>query len=256
MASSDWNLTSWKLLEMGGASLRRVLLYGPPGTGKSRAAMRMGVSRGTPVYRINLTEETPAAELRGHYIPEGPIWNWHDGPALSAYRNGGRLVLDEITRASDDALSFTLALLDDPETSKITLPNGEHVLPHKDFSCWATTNDGPKSLTDALADRFVVRVECDQVHPDALKMLPTALAKAVTEHFSGRQGVSLRSALEFIRLTSDENMKESIAAQLLWGKAGRDTLNSLNVAAAAAKTPAPSKIDLDDLEKLILSKPR
>jgi MoxR-like ATPase len=87
------------------------------------------------------------AELRGHFVPAGGgEWRWMHGPAMRAFAHGGRLVLDEITRASDDCLSFCLALLDDPESARITLPADEDAgggtfTPHPDYTVWATTND-------------------------------------------------------------------------------------------------------------------
>lgn len=240
-----WKTGEWELIDDLAPFLKRVLLYGPPGTGKSRAAMKAGVPRGKTVYRINMTEETPAAELRGHWVPKGMNFEWHDGPAMLAYRNGGRLVIDEITRAADDALSFLLAILDDPDASRITLPTGEHVLPHKDFTVWATTNDTVARLTDALADRFVVRIECRTAHPDALKRLSKPLAKLVVAQLTGQPGSSLRQALEYTRLI-DAGVNPELAARAVWEENGKDKVTALQLAQAATAVPAPPKLNLDD----------
>lgn len=223
---------SWKILNLTGAYLPRVLLYGPPGTGKTFIAMRAGVKTGEPVYRVNMTEDTPAAELRGHYIPKGSEWVWQDGPALRAFRNGGRLVIDEITRATDDALSFTLALLDG---HPITLPNSETVPMSPDMSVWATTNDSPEALTDALADRFTVRIKADTVNPDALATLPPGLARIVTVN-AGDSGVTFREAAEYNRLSAipaihdlSDKTGEDIAARLVWQSRGRDVSMALSL---------------------------
>ena len=223
---------SWRLLAAAGASLPRVLLYGPPGTGKTYIATHAGIADPDRVYRVNMTEDTPAAELRGHYVPAGSEWVWQDGPAMTAFRHGGRLVVDEITRASDDALSFMLALLDG---HKITLPDGTSVFPHPEFSVWATTNDTITALTDALADRFVIRVECKAVNPEALRLLPAALQEAVRTG-PGNGGVTQREAMEFTRLLPV--VGPSAAARLIWEKRGRDLLASLKLADIADEVPA------------------
>ena len=40
-----------------------------------------------------LTEDTAAAELRGHFLPRGKELIWHDGPFTAAMRQGARLVV-------------------------------------------------------------------------------------------------------------------------------------------------------------------
>lgn len=223
---------TWALVTAAAEHMPKVLLYGPPGTGKTHLAMKAGVIETLPVYRVNMTEDTPAAELRGHYVPAGDgVWNWLDGPAMRAYRNGGRLVIDEITRAADDALSFLLAVLDG---HAITLPTGEQVSPHEDMSVWATTNDGPEALSDALADRFTLRIKCDQVNPEALALLPPNLSGAVTAGHGG--GISYREAAEYNRMQGIPAMRElsaavgrDIAAEFIWQERARDVSKAIEI---------------------------
>lgn len=230
---------AWRLLVTAGQHLPRVLLYGPPGTGKTHLAAKAGIKDGTPVYRVICTEDTPAAEMRGHFIPKGQEFVWHDGPAMMAYRNGGRLIVDEITRATDDALSFLLAVLDG---HPITLPNGETVKPHPDMSVWATTNDTAESLTDALADRFVVKVECREVNPEALALLPDDLASMVSDSGSG---ISYRQAQEFTRLK--ELVGPHIASRLIWEGRATDVMYALD---AGAKLKDRESAPMPDSEEV------
>lgn len=213
----------WSLLTATAEVLPRVLLYGPPGTGKTYVAATAGIRPGEVVSRVNFTEDTPAAEFRGHYIPRGNEWTWHDGPVMERYRNGGRLVADEITRATDDALSFMLGILDG---LPVTLPSDETVSPHPDFSVWATTNDDPSALTDALADRFTVKAATRTVNPAALKLLPKHVAAAIS--VSG-DGISLREAQEFCRLMPLAGAH--VAARLVWEGRATDILSGLDMAA-------------------------
>ena len=91
--------TCWDIVAAVLSHSPRTLLHGPPGTGKTHAACRFSLENGQRVYSLTLTEETPAAELRGHYILQSGAYHWQDGPAVAAWRSGGRLVLNEIQRA-------------------------------------------------------------------------------------------------------------------------------------------------------------
>ena len=119
-----------------------LLISGSAGVGKTTIAN----SNVTHVYNVYMTEETPAAELRGHFIPRGTSWEWMHGPAIRAWMEGSRLVINEINAASGDALDFLLAVLDDKSMAGITLPNGESVKPHPGFNCVATMNGQPEDL--------------------------------------------------------------------------------------------------------------
>src|SRR4051794_2398115 len=99
-ATDCWTLTS-KVLTV----CNRLLLYGPPGCGKTYAATRLGLREDQTVASCTLTPETPAAEIRGFFVPRGNDgFVWQDGPATAAWRSGGRLVLNEIDRGSGDLL--------------------------------------------------------------------------------------------------------------------------------------------------------
>jgi hypothetical protein len=146
----------WGRIHVACKHARRVLLWGPPGTGKSYIGT--SVESLDKLSRLYLTMDTPAAEVRGHYLPnENGSFSWHDGPGVNAWRGDGhRLVIDEIDAASGDTLTLLLALLDDPESAKLTLPTNETIRPGAKFSCVATTNQSPTVLPEALLDRFDV----------------------------------------------------------------------------------------------------
>lgn len=143
---------AWNDVMLACRSVRRVLLWGPPGTGKSYAGTDVPRDK---LHRLYITMDTPAAEVRGHYLPsESGGFSWHDGPGVAAWRRGGRLVIDEIDAASGDTLTLLMGLLDDPESAKLTLPTNETLMPADGFSCVATTNQMPSVLPEALLDRF------------------------------------------------------------------------------------------------------
>jgi hypothetical protein len=148
---------------------RRVLLYGIPGTGKSFIGAHARPA-GSELFRLYLTMDTPAAEVRGHYLPnEAGGFSWHDGPGIKAWKTGGRLVIDEIDQASGDTLTLLMGLLDDPESAQLTLPSNETVRPKAGFSIVATTNQKPSIIPEALLDRFDVVMPVTRPCPDAFE---------------------------------------------------------------------------------------
>lgn len=232
-------LPLWELIELVLPKSRLTLLYGPPGTGKTTIANNFGSPR--YVSNITVTEETPAAELRGHFIPKGQEFVWMDGPALTEFTRGGRLVINEIDKASGDALTFCHALLDDPGIASITLPYKDEfghpvtVKPHPDFHVVATMNGEPEDLPDALRDRFAVRMHVNKVHPDAIKALPKELRKIAAKGVStdGERSVSIRGWNAFVALR--EHIGEENAAMAVFGPRAKTILNTIKIDSIGAK---------------------
>jgi len=223
----------WKAITTVSPYARRILLYGPPGTGKSYLARVAGVQDSEKVYPVAVHSDLAAVELRGHFIQTKDGFRWVDGPATTAWRNGGRLVLDEIDRAGDDALSFLLGVLDDHETAKLVLgTTGEILTPHPDFTVWATMNGEPDDLPEALADRFPVTMELKAPNPEAFKSLPEDLrriAQVMAEVPYGDAGhVPLRCFLEFARLR--EHVEHELAAQVCFGLQAEEILTAVRLA--------------------------
>ena len=169
----------WKQIQAVLGKSKRVLLYGPPGTGKTYSAVKQTTplnADGTPnVYQVTMTEDTASANLEGFYKPSSTgTFEWHDGIAIQAWRNGGRLVINEIDHASPDAMTFLHAILDDQDIAMLTLNNDskETVRPAEGFQVVATTNSPPESLPLALKDRFPVKIYVDRIHPMAMEQFP------------------------------------------------------------------------------------
>ena len=231
----------WDIFHAVVAETPRILLHGAPGTGKSYMAARAGVIENRIVYAVTLTEEMPSAELRGHYVPHKQDFIWQDGPAIAAWRNGARLVLNEIDKASGDCLTFLMAILDDPDTTMITLPTGETVRPTNGFTIIATMNGNPGSdLPQPLRDRFPVCIEINEVHPQALAQLPEDLRMVVrntTLVEDSARRMSIRVWLEFVKLRTMTN--NDIASAACFGKRSGDVLAALKI--AGVTNPETSK---------------
>ena len=130
-----------------------VYVWGPPGTGKTFAACHADRG-GRELFNVTLTPETPAAELRGFFVPRGVEFVWQDGVFVEAMRKGARLVINEVAHASADVLAILHPLLESRETARLTLPNLETVVPAPGFQVVCTDNLPPDHLPPALRDRF------------------------------------------------------------------------------------------------------
>ncbi len=218
------------------ARVNRVLLYGPPGTGKTFAALRFAVS-GDPAERLVCTEDLTTGEITGTWMPAGDgRWSWREGPAIRSWRanggDGGRLVVDEIDRASGDALSTLLAVTDSPESARWRSPEtGEWVTPGANFSVVMTTNvEDLDELPAALRDRFAVRIRVDQPHPSAVHRLSEDLRAPALAGSLGdlARRVSLRSFYAFDLLRARYGAAR--AAHLVFGDAqGLAVIDALSI---------------------------
>ena len=196
-------MNSWELFNKVVGTSDRILLYGIPGTGKTYQATKVNVPTDKEVYSTTLTIDSTASEMIGHYIPNDTgTFDWNDGVAIKAWREGTRLVINEIDHAGPDVSSVLHAILDDADIARLTLPNKkkETVTPSKGFSVIATMNGTPDMLPEALADRFGVLININSVHPDAVKSLPEKYRSVYSERDENDIPPSIRSWKEFSKL--------------------------------------------------------
>jgi MoxR-like ATPase len=220
-------LSCWRdLADVLSAGLSRVLLYGPSGTGKTYAALHHGVGNNA-AERLVCTEDLTSGEITGTWMPVGENrWEWREGPAIRAWRGlgglGGRLVVDEVDRASGDALSTLLAMTDSPESARWRNPEtSEWVRPGPQFSVVMTTNiDDLDDIPLSLRDRFPVSIRIDRPHVSALTSLSEDLRGPALAGSLGPAGrrVSLRSFYAFDELR--RHLGSPRAAQLVFGEDG------------------------------------
>lgn len=235
------NNDCWSMVSSVLGRSRRVLLYGPPGTGKTYSAVKQNAPmnmEGKPnVFQITMTEDTAAANLEGFYKPNNSGgFEWHDGIAIQSWRNGGRLVINEIDHASPDAMTFLHAILDDQDIAMLTLNNDtkETVRPAEGFQVVATTNSPPESLPLALKDRFPVKIYVDSIHPKAMEQFPDEWHKVINDTTlidDPEERISVRAWKEFFDL-QEKGFKKSQAGRLVFGDKADELVDAITLSNA------------------------
>jgi len=220
-------IDQWDLAEKCIGNMRRVLLYGPPGTGKTYSAMHANRDPVTPLYSNTLTEETPASELRGHFIMTDGSYSWMHGPAIRSWLDSARYVLNELDRASGDCHSLCYAILDDLASAQLTLPNGVTVTPEPGTTFVVTMNGTESDLPDALIDRMDAIIKITRPHPAAIDALPDDLQVIASEATSA-ENTSVRTSIRkwFAFNEARKSMDVVHACVAVFGDKAQDIINA------------------------------
>lgn len=211
----------------------RVLALGIPGTGKTFSANTVGLMPGEEVYNIYVGDETAAYQFMGSPSLKAGNSEFEYGPALHAIHKGCRLVINEIDHASADALDALIGVCDDPQSIKITLPDGSIIRPKEGFHVVATMNGQLEDLPEALRDRFEgCAININEPHPAAIEALPVEMQmiarKLTREACPTNQRVSIRQFRGFAELVQ-RGMPEDMAAGCAFQGRAKDLLAALQL---------------------------
>jgi MoxR-like ATPase len=144
-----------------------VFITGLSGNGKTLMVEQVCAKLKRECYRVNITRQTDEDDLLGGFRLINGNTVWCDGPVVSAMKNGGILLLDEIDLGSANMMCLQPVL----EGKGIFLKKiGKWVTPTPGFTVFATANTKGKGsddgrfvgtgiMNEAMLDRFPVTLE-------------------------------------------------------------------------------------------------
>lgn len=202
------NERTWNLLErvLHKPYIQTIFLTGEPGIGKSYAAYTLATKPGVKIYAVTLTEDTPSAELRGFFHLKGQEVDFQLGPFGEAMLCGGPLVINEVGHAPPEVQSLMYAVLESPETARLTLPDGRTIRPQPGFKVILTDNGPLDLLPEAIQDRVDAHFEIKDAHPKALALMTPRIRRIweTSREISGTKRFSLRDCFRLQNLLRDE----------------------------------------------------
>ena len=144
-----------------------IFVTGLSGNGKTLMVEQVCAKLKRECYRVNITRQTDEDDLLGGFRLINGNTVWVDGPVVSAMKNGGVLLLDEIDLGSANLMCMQPVL----EGKGVFLKKiGQWVTPAAGFTVFATANTKGKGsddgrfvgtgiMNEAMLDRFPVTLE-------------------------------------------------------------------------------------------------
>ncbi len=164
----------------------RLFISGPPGVGKTYLSTTYKSNKKQNIYTCTLTKDTPAYELRGSWsFDKGGAMVWNDGPAVRAMREGGRLVINEISHGGPDVMGMLFSLCDTGHSCHLTLPSGETVFAKPGYQVVATDNYRIYELDPPLQSRFAYSLRIDNPTEGLMDLFPKSFHALINSSLVG-----------------------------------------------------------------------
>lgn len=152
------DVTDFDIFDVAMRNDENVLITGHAGSGKTSSVMAYASARGYRYYNFSCSAGTDTKKLFGGYNPsENGHFHWQDGAITDLVRNGGVLLIGEITFMPERTASELYSLLDYRREIQLTDKDGEVVKAHPDLLIVADGNlgyRGTRELSQAFNDRF------------------------------------------------------------------------------------------------------
>jgi len=144
-----------------------IFITGLSGNGKTTMVEQVCAKTGRECFRVNITKQTDEDDLLGGFRLINGNTVWQDGPVVSAMKQGGVLLLDEVDLASHNIMCLQPVL----EGKGVFLKKiGQWITPAAGFTIFATANTKGKGsedgrfigtgiLNEAFLDRFPITME-------------------------------------------------------------------------------------------------
>ncbi|XP_065288386.1 midasin isoform X3 [Dermacentor albipictus] len=217
-----------------------VLLVGDTGCGKTTICQLLALLGGQQLRTVSCHLHSEAGDLLGSLRPgrepEGPLFQWVDGPLVEAMHGGEPFLIDEISLAEDAVLERLNSLLE-PERTLLLPDCGRELVASPGFRLLATMNPGgdfgKRELSPALRNRFT-EIWCPG-------MASSADLAAIADHNLGATihlgsctlGAAIAAFLDWLR--SDDLGRHCVATArdiLAWTELIKRTMGYLSPAAA------------------------
>lgn len=158
------DVTEFQIAEFAIANRMNILASGDAGTGKTEFAYWFAAKTGRNIAVVQSTGSTDISSMAGAYYPHPSNGKlvWDDGWLTSVVRNGGVVLIDEVSMLPRNIAAFLHPLLDDRRSLILDSKFGEKVVPaHPDLLIIAGMNPnyrGTHLLNEAFKDRFDIKL--------------------------------------------------------------------------------------------------
>ena len=155
--------TDFEVFDYALANNKNVLIKGHAGGGKTMSVLAYASARKMRYYNVSCHIGVEPSQLFGKWIPTADgHFRFQDGAVTDLVRNGGVLLINEVSFMPERVSTVMFSLLDDRREIQIMDKDGEVVKAHPDLLIVADYNPnyrGSRELNQAFNDRFGVQLD-------------------------------------------------------------------------------------------------